>query len=234
MNLLTDFFGTDSVRVINESKSGNGLVRVAGIFGRADEFNNNNRRYKKSLLEREMGKLMPMISERRLLGELDHPEYTSVKLTNVSHLITKLDWDGNKLIGEAELLNTPAGKVAQQLIKDGVRIGISSRGLGSLKECEDIPGKQEVQEDYKMVTFDLVADPSTRGAFPSVSESTLLLKQKTKQQALRENVFVTLLKNKLDLKYKPEDIMEDLSIQELSEADLLALQIDKVIKRYRK
>jgi hypothetical protein len=85
-----------------------------------------------------------------------------------------------------------------------------------------------------MVTFDLVADPSTRGAFPSVSESTLLLKQKTKQQALRENVFVTLLKNKLDLKYKPEDIMEDLSIQELSEADLLALQIDKVIKRYRK
>jgi hypothetical protein len=132
------------------------------------------------------------------------------------------------------LLNTPAGKVAQQLIKDGVRIGISSRGLGSLKECDDSPGKQEVQEDYKMVTFDLVADPSTRGAFPSVSESTQLLKQKTKQQALRENVFVTLLKNKLDLKYKPEEIMEEIDVEEVSDADLLAFKIDKLINRYKK
>jgi hypothetical protein len=85
-----------------------------------------------------------------------------------------------------------------------------------------------------MVTFDLVADPSTRGAFPSVSESTLLLKQKTKQQALRENVFVTLLKNKLDLKYKPEEIIEDVDIEEISRAASLSREIDKLINRYKK
>lgn len=200
MNLLTDYFSVDAIKVISESTS-KGTMRVKGIFGRADEFNNNNRRYKKSILEREMGKLQPLIQERRLLGELDHPEYTSVKLTNVSHLITNLSWDGNKLIGEAEILNTPSGKVAQQLIKDGVKIGISSRGLGTLQECKDVPGKMEVCEDYRMVTFDLVADPSTRGAYPTLTESKKIeLAKRTQLQALQENALINLLKNKLKKK----------------------------------
>lgn len=218
MKLLTDFFVLDTIKIVNESKT-TGTLKVKGVFGRADEYNNNNRKYKKSILEREVNKLKPLMEERRLLGELDHPEYTSVKLTNVSHLVTNLYWEGNKLIGEAEILNTPSGKVAQQLIKDGVKIGISSRGLGTLVES-DTPGKQEVSEDYRMVTFDLVADPSTRGAFPGVNESVDLT-IKTKNQALSSNIFLRLLENKLNEKYqKPvsQNIVKNTKVNEILES----------------
>lgn len=225
MNLLTDFFITDTLRVISESSNGNGSVKVKGIFGRADEFNNNNRRYKKTILEREIGRLKPLITERRLLGELDHPEYTSVKLTNASHVITGLYWEGNKLIGEAELLNTPSGKVAQQLLKDGVKIGISSRGLGSLKECDDGKGKFEVSDDYKMVTFDLVADPSTRGAFPTPVSESFDLMQRTKKLLEQEQLFVVSLKKKLKEHFNKED-KKEVSL----EAQSLLNKINKVLE----
>jgi hypothetical protein len=215
MNLLTDFFITDTLRVINESGSNPGSVKVKGVFGRADEFNNNNRRYKKTILEREIGRLKPLITERRLLGELDHPEYTSVKLTNASHVITGLYWEGNKLIGEAELLNTPSGKVAQQLLKDGVKIGISSRGLGSLQECADSKGKFEVSEDYKMVTFDLVADPSTRGAFPTAVSESFDLMQRTKKLLEKEQLFVVSLKRKLKEHFNKEEDTTSLEAQSI-------------------
>ena len=110
--------------------------------------------------------------------------------------ITNLSWQGNVLIGESQLLNTPAGKVAQQLIKDGVRIGVSSRGLGSLKPCSDAPGKFEVNEDYRAVTFDLVADPSTKGAYPSLVNESVLI-EKTKKEAIKHKVFMNLLESKL-------------------------------------
>lgn len=196
MQLLIDYFRLDPIQVVSESVD-SGTMKIRGIFGRAGEFNNNNRRYPKQILEREVSKLMPLISENRLLGELDHPDNPTVKLTNASHMITKLYWQGDVLIGESQLLNTPAGKVAQQLIKDGVRIGVSSRGLGTLKPCSDAPGKYDVNEDYKAVTFDLVADPSTRGAHPSqVNESVLL--EKTKKEALNNRILVNLLESKLD------------------------------------
>lgn len=227
MNLIQDSNFKDRLKVINESKSGNGLMKVSGIFGRADTYNNNNRRYSKAILEREITKLSPLLSERRLLGELDHPEYTSVKLSNVSHIITKLGWKGNELIGEAEILNTPAGKVVQQLLKDGVSVGISSRGLGSLKEAKDDPTKFEVSEDYKMVTFDLVADPSTKGAFPTLTESVDLL-AKTKKMALQEQIFLNMLENKIaDIRVQDNEVVVDSGP---SEADLLCLKIDEILK----
>lgn len=226
MKLIQDTFLVDKVKVVNEGKSGN-LMKIKGVFGRADEYNNNNRKYSKDILDREVNKLRPLITERRFLGELDHPEYTSVRLSNVSHIITDLKWQGNQLIGEAEILNTPAGKVVQQLLKDGVSVGISSRGLGSLKEAKDDPSKFEVSEDYKMVTFDLVADPSTRGAFPQLTESIQLL-EKTKKMALNEQIFLSMLENKLaDIRIQDNEVVVEAGP---SEAELLCLKIDELSK----
>ena len=142
--------------------------------------------------------------ERRVLGELDHPTHDAVKLSNVSHLITGLDFNGKELVGECELLDTPSGKVAQALVEGGVKSGISSRGMGTLSEHSD--GTKHVNEDFKLVTFDLVADPSTRGAFPGVSESSLVeeIVKDTYEKAAREKVFTTMLKDKLSEKIECE------------------------------
>jgi hypothetical protein len=145
------------------------------------------------------------MGERRLLGELDHPSHDSVKLSNVSHLITNLSFKNNELLGECELLDTPAGKVAQALVAGGVKVGISSRGMGTLSEQAD--GTKKVNEDFKLVTFDLVADPSTRGAFPGISESTQSvlvdeIVKETLKTAAKEKVFTTILKQKLREKKK--------------------------------
>ena len=174
-------------------------MKVRGTFQRAEEANSNNRIYPKSVLESQITKLQPLITERRLCGELDHPQSDTVRLSNASHLVTKLWMKDNEVFGEAEVLNTPAGKVAQALISDGVKIGISSRGLGTLSE--GVYGKTKtVNDDFRLVTFDLVADPSTRGAYPSLSESVMYTNEKYKRtldQALSEKVFLTVLKNKL-------------------------------------
>ena len=226
INLIQDTNSVDRVKILNEA-NGSKLMKIRGCFARCDEYNNNNRKYSKSILDREVKKLAPLLQERRFLGELDHPEYTSVRLSNVSHIITSLNWSGNQLIGEAEILNTPAGKVVQQLLKDGVAVGISSRGLGSLKEAKDDPSKFEVSEDYKMVTFDLVADPSTRGAFPALTESVNLL-AKTKKLAIQEQVFLNMLENKIsDIYTKDKEVVVDAGP---SEADLLCLKIDELSK----
>jgi len=202
MQLLEDTFIIENLQVINEG-AGSGPMRIRGCFQRADEANNNKRIYSKPLLEREINKLVESIQERRLMGELDHPQHDSVKLSNVSHLITGLKMKGKEVIGEAEILNTPCGQVAQALIKGGVKLGISSRGMGSLTERGEY---SVVNEDFKLVTFDLVADPSTKGAFPGlVNESTDSkfiddTVRQTYDKALSEKVFITMLKNKLSKK----------------------------------
>lgn len=198
MSLIRDVYSFGMLEVINESRS-TGTMRVRGICQRAGAFNNNKRKYGKSILEREVQKIMPKINERRLLGELDHPTHDTVKLANASHLMTGLKWDGNVLIGEAELLNTPTGKIAQQLVKDGVKLGWSSRGLGSLTECADKPGFKEVNEDFNLLTWDLVGDPSTDGAYPGLCESTQYrnVYEETKRQVVGEKIFIKLLEQKL-------------------------------------
>ena len=199
---ITDTFIIENLQVLEESKS-NGTMKIAGVFQRADSPNHNKRIYEKKLLVREMKRLDEAINERRLMGELDHPTHDAVKLGYVSHLVTKLDMRGNEMIGEAEILNTPCGQVAQALIKGGVKLGISSRGMGSLTEKGEY---SVVNEDFKLVTFDLVADPSTKGAFPGlVNESTDSkfiddTVRQTYDKALSEKVFITMLKNKLSKK----------------------------------
>jgi len=199
--LLEDVFIIENLQVLNEGK--NGTMKVRGIFQRADEENNNGRIYPKALLEREITKLNESMKGRRLMGELDHPQHDSVKLSNVSHLITKLEAKGNDIIGEAEILDTPMGKVAKALIEGGVQIGISSRGMGTLSEASD--GKKYVNEDFRLITWDLVADPSTRGAFPTLAESTDLnsrlaneILESVLPKVTKQKVFSTILAERLD------------------------------------
>jgi hypothetical protein len=198
--LLTDTNILENVQIISESTS-NGTMCIRGRFQMAEEPNNNRRIYSKALLERETDRLVEAYKARRLMGELDHPSHNHVSLQNVSHLVTNLKMQGNEMIGEAELLNTPAGQVAQALLKGGVQLGISSRGMGTLSEGPD--GYGYVNEDYKLLTFDLVADPSTKGAFPALKESVdhdFIQKtiNETMGRARSEKVFVTLLKDKLN------------------------------------
>ena len=196
---ISDTFVIENLQILEESSS-NGTMKIAGIFQRADTPNHNNRIYEKKLLVREMARLDEAITERRLMGELDHPSHDSVRLGNVSHLITKLNMKGSDMIGEAEILNTPCGQVAQALIKGGVKLGISSRGMGSLSEKN---GLAHVCEDFKLVTFDLVADPSTKGAFPALVNEAVDSKfieetyKNTYDKALSEKIFITMLRNKL-------------------------------------
>lgn len=113
---------------------------------------------------REAKKYMDInIKERRALGELDHPDSSVVNLNNVSHNITEMHWDGNDLVGTVEVLSTPSGNILKELFKCGIKLGISSRGLGSVKQLGE--SEVEVQDDFELIAFDFVSNPSTHGAF---------------------------------------------------------------------
>lgn len=140
--------------------------RLKGVFQQADVKNGNGRYYPRAVLEKEVARMRSIIVERRVLGELDHPADAKIHLDKVSHMITMLEMRTNgEMYGEATVLETPSGKVLQELLKSGVMLGISSRGFGSVKKHN---GVDEVSDDYKMVTFDIVSDPSTPRAFPQV------------------------------------------------------------------
>jgi hypothetical protein len=141
----------------------NGTYLVKGILQRAGAPNQNHRRYPKEILERECKKYEQLIKERRALGELDHPDSPVINLKNVSHNIREIGWDGDDVVGIVEILSTPSGNILRELLKNNIRLGISSRGLGSVKELSD--GTLMVQEDFELVGWDFVSNPSTHGAF---------------------------------------------------------------------
>lgn len=148
---------------ISESiEKNSGRLVVQGILQKATEQNQNGRVYTRSLLEREASKYNELIGDRRALGELDHPESSVVNLQNVSHNVTKMWWEGDALLGKVEVLGTPAGNILKELFKSGITLGISSRGMGTTRESE---GKTLVNDDFELVAFDFVSNPSTRGAF---------------------------------------------------------------------
>jgi hypothetical protein len=141
-----------------------GKLIVKGVLQRAEAKNQNGRVYPRPILEREAKKYNEVnIRQRRALGELDHPDSPVVNLNNVSHNITEMHWDGNDLVGTVEVLTTPAGNILRELFKAGITLGISSRGMGSVRELGE--GKVEVQEDFDLIAFDFVSNPSTHGAF---------------------------------------------------------------------
>jgi hypothetical protein len=198
MQLLQDVFIIENLQILSEANSKK--MKIKGVFGRCNEKNNNGRVYPTKVLESQLRQISSLIKERRLCGELDHPQNDTVKLSNASHLITNLEFRGDDLIGEAEILDTPAGLTAKALINGGVKIGISSRGMGTLSEDSD--GNKVVNEDFRLITFDLVSDPSTRGAFPGLSESTQYkYATKTKEKLSKEQVFLTMLESKFSKKY---------------------------------
>jgi hypothetical protein len=136
---------------------------IRGIFMQAEQQNRNNRIYQKPVLEKEIERYQNLISEKRSLGELGHPPNPTINLNQVSHLITGLKWDNNNVIGEAKILDTPMGKIAKNFIEEGVKLGVSSRGVGSLTQGKD--GISIVQPDFHLATVDIVADPSAPDAF---------------------------------------------------------------------
>jgi len=146
---------------LNESTD-KGTTKFRGKFQEAEAKNKNNRVYPYSILDENVKKLSPIIKARGLVGELDHPTDSVIHFEKASHIVTNVWWEGNNLMGEGEILNTPAGRILKALINDGVRVGISSRGVGSGKEEN---GVFVIGESYKLITFDAVADPSTHAAF---------------------------------------------------------------------
>lgn len=141
-------------------------LKIKGRFGLAGAANGNRRIYPENVLGEAVNRVQSMVSEKRMLGELDHPADAKIHLDKVSHVITKLEMRQNgEVYGEAEVLPTAQGKILESLLKSGVKLGISSRGFGSTRDSSN--GLQEVQGDYRLVTFDIVSDPSAPGAFPN-------------------------------------------------------------------
>lgn len=194
--LIVDYVGAFELtpQQINESMLKNdGKLILAGVMQRCDSLNQNNRSYPTDVLKREAENYKKVfITEKRALGELDHPESPVVNLANVSHNVLDLWWDGNNLMGKIEILSTPSGNIAKELLKAGIRLGISSRGMGSVKSIGE--GKVEVQDDYTIVCWDLVSNPSTQGAFMNPVNESVSHKSNTKYGRVNQiiNDIITL------------------------------------------
>jgi len=162
MKLITEM--NQDVKFLTEKKEdGTKSVYIEGIFMQAEKPNRNGRMYGKGIMEREVQKYQELINEKRSLGELGHPPNPSINLNQVSHMITGLKFEGNDIHGRAKILDTPMGKIAKNFIEEGVRLGVSSRGLRSVKLNKE--GINEVQDDFHLATVDIVADPSAPDAF---------------------------------------------------------------------
>jgi Prohead core protein serine protease len=152
-----------TVDMIRESKEKNGgKIMMKGILQKADTLNQNGRIYPIEILQREIRNYQKFIVENRALGELDHPDSSVVNLKNVSHIVREAYLDGGVVYGSVEILDTPSGKILQSLVESGVKLGISSRGVGSTKKQGDY---HVVQDDFQLICWDYVSEPSTPGAF---------------------------------------------------------------------
>ena len=160
---------------INESMNRNGgRLIVEGVLQRSGAKNQNGRIYPKEILAREVANYKKtQVAEKRALGELDHPESSVVNLNNVSHNVVDCWWNGDDVVGKVEILGTPSGNILKELLKAGILLGISSRGLGSVKELDE--GTVQVEDDFELICWDFVSNPSTHGAFmkPIQSEGVL-------------------------------------------------------------
>ena len=145
-----------------------GTTYLSGIIQSADNLNGNGRIYPKHILSREVETYKRICQERRSVGELDHPDDSVVNLKNVSHIVLDVWWKGNDVVGKLEVLPTPSGKILKALVESGVKLGISSRGLGSVTKKGE---KTYVEDDFQLICFDIVQEPSTSGAFLNLRES---------------------------------------------------------------
>ena len=166
--LLTEYrpFKVDRVLVEASIKENKALI-VSGVLQRAEAKNQNGRVYPEGILKREVENYISgPIKERRAMGELDHPESSVINLQNVSHNVSEIWWDGDAVMGKVEILSTPAGNILKELFRNGITVGISSRGMGSVEENLS-EGTVTVQDDFELLCWDFVSTPSTHGAFMS-------------------------------------------------------------------
>ena len=152
-----DFLTEREKKRVNE-----GACILTGKLQEAECVNGNNRIYPEATLRREIENYRIFINDRRALGELDHPDSSIVNLQNVSHLVTDVWWDGKKVMGKIEVLDTPSGNILKSLVNAGIKMGISSRALGSVTQRD---GKTYVEDDLQLICFDMVSEPSTPEAF---------------------------------------------------------------------
>ena len=158
----TNTFKINPIQLTENVNKETGNLMVEGILATAEVKNGNGRYYSKGLWDREMDKYNELIEQRRSMGELDHPESTVVNLKNVSHLISDYWWDGDNVMGKIEILPTPSGNILKELIKSGVTVGVSSRGMGSLEQNGSV---MEVQDDFELLCWDFVSTPSNPGSY---------------------------------------------------------------------
>lgn len=163
MLLITEHTENNIQTIAEDAGNGKKNYFIRGIFMESEQVNKNGRIYPSSIMEREVARYNDTyVKSNRSLGELGHPEGPSLNLDRVSHIIKEMKMDGNVVYGKAKILDTPYGNIVKNLIDEGVRLGVSSRGMGSLKQ---VNGVNEVQSDFNLATVDIVADPSAPNAF---------------------------------------------------------------------
>ena len=192
MKLLREYFELceggicqDLLTEDEKRRVANGSIILTGVMQMSETKNGNGRVYPHKILTREVENYKKSVKERRALGELDHPDDSVVNLKNVSHLVSEIWMDGHKCMGKIEVLNTPSGNILKNLVEQNVPLGISSRGMGSLREEKGIT---MVEDDFQLICFDMVSDPSTPGAFmlSEVKNSNVFSKQDNINRALNE------------------------------------------------
>ena len=156
----TILFNAKPARIIEGADNGN--ILVEGILATAEVKNGNGRYYSRDLWEREIKKYMDNVKHNRALGELDHPDSSIINLKNVSHNIKRIWWDGDHVMGAIEILPTPSGNILKALFDNRIPIGVSSRGMGSLRQMGDL---MEVQDDFELLCWDFVSTPSNPGSY---------------------------------------------------------------------
>ena len=166
---------------------GNNIL-VEGILATAEVKNGNGRYYSRELWEREIGKYADSVKHNRALGELDHPDSSIINLKNVSHNIKKIWWDGDHVMGAIEILPTPSGNILKALFENRIPVGVSSRGMGSLKQMGDL---MEVQDDFELLAFDFVSTPSNPGSY--MKEKGMMNESKNNQhnKYIKANSIIT-------------------------------------------
>lgn len=163
MKLITEYTTNDVQCIIEKKEDGSKKFAIEGVFAQAEQKNRNGRIYPKAIMEKAVNKyVQEQVSQKRAVGELNHPDGPTVNLDKVSHLITDLRFEGNDVVGKAQILDTPMGQIVKGLLEGGVQLGVSTRGMGSLEQRN---GVSYVRDDFILNTVDIVQDPSAPGAF---------------------------------------------------------------------
>jgi len=203
--LLTEFYELckdgicqDLLTEREKREVANGTMYLSGRMQTCEKKNGNGRVYPCKVLQKEIKNYQNVIKDNRALGELDHPDDSVINLRNVSHIVTDMWWEGNDVMGKIKILDTPSGRILKDLINAGVKLGISSRGMGSVKESM---GNTVVQEDFELICFDIVSEPSTPNAYmypeKTVSISNTMYENKIseKKEIIIDNLFNKILRD---------------------------------------